>query len=238
MRKHFNIALIMIMLCLVVVSAQEADIRFFHERNTNLTIFEKCRVDGFICDVSYSCDLTILDPSQVLVVDQVSMTDEGVYQTFNLTANQSEINGVHEATVDCTNTTFSGSNTFNYEITPSGSAPVTQSQSLILIAAVSLLILVSLFFGFLGFKSTNTTIMLSFISFAVLIMVFTLGLIVNVVELSFGTFLEVVGNFSTVYILFTVLLSVAALGLIMYIIVVVLNYYWTLRGMKDTISVR
>lgn len=238
MKRLFTLTLVMIMMSLVIVSAQQEEIRFRHPLGTNLTIFEKCRVNGAICDNTYVCNLTILSPSQTLVVDTETMTDLGVYQQFNLTEDQTEPNGEYEATVDCTNTTLSGSNTFFYEITPNGSAPVTQGQGLVLLGSVFLLIIVALFVGFLGFRSNNTTIQLSFIAFSIILSVFTLGLIVNVIQLSFGTFSEIVGNFSTVYTLFTVLLGIGAIGLIIYIIIVALNYYWALRGMKDTISIQ
>lgn len=238
MNKLYITLSLLLIFSFVTVSAQQEDIRFYHEKETNLTIYEKCRVDGMICDSGYICSLTILSPSQVLILDNETMLGDGTYRNFSLNTSQTDTNGIYESTTDCTNGTSAGSDTFFYQITPDGSAPIDEGQGLILIGSIILLMVISSFFGFLGFKSNSTTIMLSFMSFSVLLMIFTLGLIVNVVQLSFGTFGEIIGNYSAIYILFTVLLSVGALGLILYIVVVALNYYWILRGMKDTISIR
>lgn len=238
MKLTYLISIVLLVFSISLISAQQEDIRFYHEIDTNLTIFEKCRIDGGICDATYTCSLTVLSPSQELIIDNQTMAGEGTYRTFTLNTTQTEVNGLYESTVDCTNSTNSGSDTFFYEITPNGSPPIDEGQGLILFGSIILLIIIASFFGLLGFKSKSVTVMLSFLSFSVLIMVFTLGFIVNTIELSFGTFSEIIGSSSSIYLLFTILLSVGALGLILYLVVVALNYYWGLRGMTDTVSVQ
>lgn len=237
MDKIHIITFLILIFSFTVVSAQQEDIRFYHERSTNLTIYEKCRIDGAVCDATFTCRLTILTPSQTLAVDNETMLDGGVYWNFTLNDTNTSVNGVYEATIDCSNSTDAGSDTFFYQITPDGSAPIDQGQGLILLGSIILLTIISLFFGFLGFRSKNVTIMLSFLSFSLLIIIFTLGLIVNVVELSFGTYGGIIGNYSTIFTLFTVLLSIGGIGLLLYLVYVALLYYWNLRGMTDTVSI-
>ncbi len=236
--KNILFLSLIIILSLSTVIAQQEDIRFYHPKSTNLTIFEKCRVDGAICDNSFSCNLTVLSPSQVVTIDNVAMSGDGIYRNFSMLEGNQSVNGIYEATIDCSNTTFSGSNTFFYEITPNGSKPIDEGQGLILLGSIFFLIIISCSVGFMGIKSTNTTVSISFLAFSTLIMVFTLGLILNVLELSMGTFSEIIGNYSTIYVLFTTLLIAGGIGLIAYIIVVALNFYWNLRGLKDNISVQ
>lgn len=221
-----------------IVYAQQEDIRFYHPQSTNLTIYEKCRVDGSICDSSYDCNLTILSPFQVLIIDNVAMLGNGIYRNFTMTDENQSANGIYESTVDCTNGSFSGSNTFFYMITPNGSKPIDEGQGLIILGSIFFLIIISCSIGFMGIRSTNTTVSISFLAFSTLIMVFTLGLILNVIELSFGTFSDIINNYSTIYVLFTTLLIAGAIGLITYIIYVALNFYWELRGLKDNFSVK
>ncbi len=220
-----------------MVSAQQEDIRFYHEINTNLTIYEKCRVDGAVCDSSYSCSISLLSPDQTLILDNETMLGTGVYRNFSINNTLTIPNGVYETTVDCTNITNSGSNTFFYQITPNGSQPIDTGQGLILAGAIAILILLSLFSGYLGFKSTNTTIMLSFLAFSILLSVFSLGFVLNIIESSFGTFSGIINNYSTIYIVFTVLIIAGSVGLMLYIIYIALLYYWNLRGMQDTFSI-
>ncbi len=229
---------LIILSSLSMVAAQQEDVRFYHERNTNLTIFEKCRVDGAICDASYLCNMSVLSPSQTLTIDNVEMSGTGIYRNFTLTSENQSVNGIYEATVDCTNSTNSGSNSFFYQVTPNGSKPLDEAQGLVMLGSILFLIIISSAVGFMGIKSTNTTVSLAFLGFSALIMVFTLGLILNVIEVSFGTFTQIISNYSTIYVLFTVLLTVGAIGLIVYSIVVALNMYWQFRGLKDIISVR
>ncbi len=236
--KTSVILLLIVILGMSSVYAQQEDIRFYHPRSTNLTIYEKCRVDGAICDNSYSCNLTILSPSQILLVDNVGMLGDSVYRNFSMTEDNQSVNGIYEATIDCSNSSLSGSNTFFYEITPNGSKPIDEGQGLILLGSILFLIIISCSVGFMGIKSTNTTVSISFLSFSTLLMVFTIGLILNVLELSFGTFSDIISNYSTIYVLFTTLLIAGAMGLIVYIIYVALNMYWKFRGLKDNFSIQ
>ncbi len=236
--KNILFLSLIILLSITTVYAQQEDIRFYHPRSTNLTIYEKCRVDGGICDDTFSCNLTILSPTQTLTIDNVGMLGDGVYRNFSMTQGNQSNNGIYEATIDCSNSTSSGSNTFSYQITPNGSKPIDEGQGLILLGAIFFLIIISCSVGFMGIKSTNTTVSISFLAFCTLIMVFTLGLILNIIELSFGTFSQIIGNYSTIYVLFTTLLIAGGIGLIVYIIVVALNFYWRLRGLKDEFSVK
>lgn len=240
-KKVFSMLIFIVLLLnlnFVLAQTEDLPIRFYHEIETNLTISETCRVDGAICDASYSCDLSVLDPNQDTVLDTITMLNGGTYWNFTLNETQTTPNGIYTATVDCTNSTLAGSNTFYYQVTPDGSKPIDTGQSLVLIVALSILIIIALAIGFLGFKSTNTTIMLTFLSFAVLLIIFALGFMLNVIELSFGTFSTIINNYSTIYILFTSLIAAGAIGLILYLVFVALNYYWQLRGMKDTFRIK
>lgn len=223
----------------ILAQTEDQEIRFYHEFETNLTIYETCRVEGAVCDSAFTCFLSVLDPSQNQIVENQTMLGSGSSQVnFSLNESQSNPNGIYSATVDCNNVTNAGSNTFFYQVTPDGSKPIDTGQSLVLIVAMSILIIIALAIGFLGFRSTNPTIMLSLMAFSVLLIIFALGFALNVIELSFGTFSTIISNYSSIYVLFTVLITVGAVALIIYLIVISLNYYWQMRGMKDTFGVK
>ncbi len=219
-----------------LVSAQQDDIRFYHQINTNLSIFEKCRVEGAICGTDFFCNITVLSPNQILIVDNQLMTRGDIYYNYSLNTTQSPMNGPYETTVDCNNVTSAGTNTFFYEVTPNGSQPMETSQGIIVFIAIILISLISLLCVYLSIKINNGWASLAFISFAVILMVFSFGMILNVLELSFGTFGTIIGNYSALYVTFIALIGVGVISLIIYLIVFALNEYWKSRGLIDEVG--
>ena len=224
---------LLLLLIIPIVVAQQESIRFYHETGINLTIYEKCRIDGATCDSDFNCSITVLSPDQALIINNQTMDGPAVYYNFTLNKTQTSDNGIHEATIDCTNGTSSGSNTFFYQNTPNGSVPIDEGQSLIIFGGVFLVIIISFCIGWMGFRLQNGAVWLSLISFSVLLFVFALGMITNIFQLSFGTFGAISDNFSSIYILFTILVGVGAFALIVWLIVFSLKLYWQNRGMVD-----
>ena len=237
--KTFTVLLLFIFVFLSInlISAQQENIRFYHELGTNLSVFEKCRIDGAICDSGFSCNLTVLSPSQALVKDNFPMVRGDIYYNATLNITETIPNGIYEATVDCTNTTSSGSNTFFYQVTPNGSQPMSTTQGILLFLGILLIISIAVLSAFLSYKLSNGFVSLAFIAFAVILMFFAFGMILNIFELSFGTFSTVISNYSVLYITFIALLGVGVIGLIIYLIVFALNLYWQSRGMIDEVGI-
>jgi len=222
-----------LMLILPLALSEERNIRFYHPIGENLTFFEKCRVDGGICDTSYTCNASVLSSDQNLIVNNENMTRGDIYYLLNLNDSITTPNGIYEATVDCTNTTFSGSNTFYYSITPNGSPPIDEGQSIMALIGMALLIIISLYLGYLGMKSTNGIVSLGLVSFSIIVMVFSIGMIVNFFELSFGTFGTFIENYSSVYIALMILGGTALIGLIVWLVVFALRLYWKDKGIVE-----
>lgn len=233
MKKLIILLFLVFLLNITLISAQQEEIRFYHERNTNLTIYEKCRIKGEGCDANFGCNVTVLDPSQVVRINNQNMSRGEVYYNFTTSGVDVNVNGVYETTVDCANTTDFGSNTFFFQVTPNGSAPIDQGQSIILFGGIILLIIIAVFIGWLGFRTDNGVVSISLLAFAILILVFGLGMILNVFELSFGTFGDIVSNYSTIYVLFIILVGVGILGLIVWLIYLVVQWFWKKRGLID-----
>ena len=229
----FMLVMIVSIMSFSLTQAVEVQIKFFHPINTNLTISETCRVNGAICGTSFTCNITVLDPiNRSRIVDNQLMTFDSPYYTFNLNESQTSLNGVYESTVDCTNTTLSGGNTFFYELTPNGSPPIDTGQGFLIISGILALIVISIFLAFLGVRSNNVSIHLGFIFLSVILLVYTVGLVFNTIALSFGTFGGIVSNFSTVYVLFVTLLGMGVLGLIIFILVLALRKFSEMRGLR------
>ena len=235
-QKLFLLLLVSLFLITPTIISQQENTRFYHERGTNLTIFEKCRIDGAICDSGYTCNLTTLHPNQTLIVDARPMVRGITYYNLTLNGTQLPVNGFYENTIDCGNGTSSGSNTFFFQATPNGSKPFDEAQGLIIIISMIIILLGSCFAGFLGVKIKNPIVSISLISFSVLLMVFALGMTLNILELSFGTFSGIINSYSSLYVLFTVLVTVGALSLIVWLVKIALELWWKSRGMTDGIE--
>lgn len=233
MRKLLLATFVLLLFFSPVISAQSTDVRFYHETGTNLTIFEKCRIDGSPCDAAFTCTATVLSPEQRLIINNEAMEGPGVYYNITLNGTQTNLNGLHETTVDCTNGTNSGSDTFFYENTPNGSAPIDEGQSILLLGGLILLAVFAIAMGWVGFRLNNGAVGLTLISFSVLILVFSVGMITNIYQLSFGTFGEITDNYSAVFVVLIILATMGALGLILWLIVFALKLYWKNRGLTD-----
>ncbi len=215
------------------IISQQEDIRFYAERGQNLTVFEKCRIDGAICTSDFTCNLTVLHPNQTLIIDADSMIRGITYYNLTLNGSQVHVDGVYENTVDCGNGSVFGSSTFFFQATPDGSIPFDEAQGLIIIVSMFIIIIVSCFAGFLGVKIKNPIVSISLLSFAVLLLVFALGMTLNILELSFGTFSGIINSYSSLYILFTVLVMVGGVSLIVWLVKIALELWWSSRGMID-----
>ncbi len=227
------ICIFLVSLNFIGAADAEEEVRFNAPQSQNLSVCEKCRFEGAVCDTSYSCNITILFPNQTFLLNQQSMIVNGSYFCYNINASQTSVNGVYESTIDCSNVTLSGSNTFFYRITPEGSAPVSDGQGLVLLGSILLMLVVSGVMMFLGFRSTQPGAKLGFIGFSVLLLVFSIGFMLNIINLFFGTSQGVTSNYSVFYRVFVIILAAGATGLILYLIKVSLQAFHRSRGTID-----
>lgn len=233
MEKYKGLLLILFftILLLPIVVAEEQEVRFNAEQNQSLDILEKCRANGFDCAASYDCNFSSILPNQSLLISQVEMDRSGAFYNVTLLPGNQTTNGVYEATVDCSNSTHAGSNTFFYRVTPDGSAPISVGQGIVLIGAIFLMIIIAWLMAFLGLKSLNNTVKLSFIIFSVLLLVFSIGFSLNTLQLFMSTSDAIASNYSTLYVLFTVLLMTGGFALILYLVYVGVQAFYANRGL-------
>ena len=152
--KELKWSLVLFLLLLPLVSAadsQEVAIRFYAGSNqTNLTIKDTCSANGFPCDATFTCNVTVIKPNQNYLFQQQPMFKQGDIWNY-IQSNNSILPydlGVYEANVYCQNSTAAGENRFHYEITLNGRSP--PSSSVILGYTLIFIILISgLLFCFL-----------------------------------------------------------------------------------------
>lgn len=149
---HINkiILALVVLFILPLVMAQEIPT---YQQSTNVTLSVPCFINGDVCGVSVTCDASILNPEAVSLYNTESMTKVGTYYEINLTETDTSTVGQYELAISC----CQGGNCFdrqlNFQITPSGAAPLSTGQSGILFIVLAVIFFVSIIFFIFGFRS-------------------------------------------------------------------------------------
>ncbi len=173
--KYFFLILTILTSFLFINSISAEEFVFQANQSINFTI--PCTIDGFPCSTNARCNATIRDPSNIYLLNDVNMTNEGNGDfsspiTFNLL-------GTHSYKTSCVEGTQNGTDVGTILITPSGRT-FTESQG---IGAVGILIgvlLLSFIFLMIGFKLEENIrtmpIGFFFVIFALILGVYSLHL--------------------------------------------------------------
>ncbi len=72
-------------------------------------IFSCVDTNDFVCDASFSCNITVISPNSSILVDNVQATQQTNY--FNLTLPETDTMGIHSYNVFCSNVSNAGAAT-------------------------------------------------------------------------------------------------------------------------------
>ena len=79
-----------------------------------------CVVDGFFCDSSFVCNLTLTYPDGNVLIDNQLMTDSVSFRNFSITQVQNSQLGIIKAIQSCNNVSNAGAETYDVIITADG----------------------------------------------------------------------------------------------------------------------
>ena len=100
------ICLMMGIVLLTFVNAGDSD--YIGKQWEHISIIETCSDDGFQCDATYTCNITVVDPDHdVIVLNQAMTRNDTIY---NYTLTDTEELGIYKIKTYCGNVTFSGEN--------------------------------------------------------------------------------------------------------------------------------
>ncbi len=113
--KYFIFLFTLVLLTGSVV-AEDPSFQF----NTEFDLKRPCFDNGFFCDAGFTCNITILDPDGVAIIDNQIMDNQGSFR--NITVSQSLNNqlGFLDVIESCSNATVGGPDTFRIAITGDG----------------------------------------------------------------------------------------------------------------------
>ena len=224
-KKFFIISTLLFLFMISFISAQE--IRFTGEQNTAINITETCSFEEAPCSASFSCNITIEDPAQNIIVLNEPMTREDSIYFYELNESSTTIIGVYEVKrVSCTDgSDNNGENSFFFRITNTGAEQITSGKGLTILGTFLILMLATVFFLTFGILTKNIPFKIFFVSLSILLMVTTIGFSVATVQQVLGAFEVLVSTYGRFYILLTTLLIGGGIGLLIYLIVMALKSF-------------
>lgn len=148
--KKINNWLIMVLLLLITISSASAMI---FQQNAGGDIKLSCINNNTYCNENTTCWITVFMPNNAVLVNQQNMTNQNNYHNYTLNSSQTSILGDYNLQVVCldNSTNETGYSSYVYKITPNGSEP-TSAQGSFSLGILFLIICLTFFFGFVGFK--------------------------------------------------------------------------------------
>ena len=121
----------------------------------------------------------------------------------------------------------------DFTITPTGyQASISQSMTMFILIGVLTLTIILLFI--FGISTRNIPSKIACLSLSVLLIVFTIGYILQIANINLGEFTSLTNGFTPLYVIFITLLIVGGLGIIIYLIVTVFqNFQKTRYGIGE-----
>lgn len=129
-----SIALVYVLIMPIMIAGQPA-----YKQGTPITLSVPCTFNGIICPSGTTCVATIIDPEQIIIINNQTMTRNNAVYEINLTANQTETNGEYQLAIACSYGGNSRTRFLNYYITPNGEIPTT-SKGILYVGILAVLV--------------------------------------------------------------------------------------------------
>ncbi len=195
---------------LFLQTASAVDIEFTAERNTAVDIIEKCSIGDYPCSDSFSCNATIQNSIQEILVLNQNMTRNNTFYNYTLSPSQTSELGLYKADTFCSDGNYNGTNEIWFMITPSGRDAPTSGESVALLIAVASMFLIAIFFFIIShtFKgdplapkgsslsSGNPATRFFFIALAVIIAIMSILFSTVILMQLFGGFETIIASYS------------------------------------------
>lgn len=215
---------VMLSLLLPLINAEESGGILIGKQNNIIILPQEC------ASCTYVKLTTITYPNMSQLSIQTNMVKDGTSYSynFNYTNQIGKYTYCMLGDVDGTNATVCK----DFDITPTGYEVSTQ-QTTIMFFIVGIVLIVGLLFFIFGIKSELPYIRIFCLSISVILIVFLVGYIMNIANITIGEFTDLTNGFTPIYIIFISLLSVGGFGLVVYLIIFGLQEFAKHRGFKD-----
>lgn len=178
MLDRLMIMIVMIFIVLPMVISQQPVIMSnpVFKQNTNITIPLPCTIGGTYCSVSAVCKTTIINPDNLILVNNYVMTHNNAVFEVNLTDTQTSEIGEYQFNVVCSDNGKNSSRFLTFQITPYGEE-LSVSNSMVYMGVLVLLFvfLVISIFSFFHFDNLLNRVSMIGISYLILIAITFVG---------------------------------------------------------------
>ena len=197
--------------------------------NQNVDLRFLCTLNGAIPSASTNYNITISYPNGTTYLNNVGTTAIG-NGAFNYTTNFSQI-GLYKVQMFCYNGTYSFADEGYYEVTNTGNKLDT-SKTIVIVMGLGIMLLIGILLFIFGIYAQGV-IKIFVIALSILLMFFSVGFTINILNIGLGEYSNLTNTFSSFYVLLTVLLVCAGIGLILWLIYFSLKAFSKSRGFED-----
>jgi sensor histidine kinase YesM len=197
--------------------------------NQNVELKFTCTLNNAIPSAGTNFNITISYPNGTTYINNKQATALG-NGAFSYLTNFS-ILGIYPVQTFCWDGTYSYSSTGTYEITNTG-YKLDTSKSIVIFIGLGIMLLIGILLFIFGIYSQGIIKLFS-ISLSILLIAFSFGYTINILDAGIGEFSGLIGSFNGLWFLFTVLLSVGGIGLVIFLIYVTFKSFSKTRGFED-----
>jgi len=171
-RNYLWLFALVIYLTIVIplASSQETQIPVYTQSEA-ITLNIPCTNNGNFCPSGTNCSATIINPEQLVLINDQAMSKSGSVYQISLNANETEVIGYYELSMTCTNGAVSRTRLLQFEITPNGERPTTAKG----ILYAGLIILLFALFAICVYYLVNSTDLIPRIASLVLAYLFLIA---------------------------------------------------------------
>lgn len=215
-----SIFLILFFLSFPLINAESFG---FFEKGNNITLFVQCQ------NATYLNISKIFTNKNIYVNSEKSATKS--VNSFNYTfLNSSEI-GTYFVNYHCDLNSIDTPASSYFVVNVSGYETGTP-QIFVMFFIIAIIFLIGLMMFIFGIKTEVLILKIFFLSLTVLMIVFLVGYILGIANITIGEFDDVLSGFTPLYVLFISSISVGGIGLVLYLIVFSLDAFRRKRGLK------
>lgn len=226
---YLGVALLTLLFCAGIVHGSN----YVYKSGQDIDLKVPCFNNGTYCSISTACNITIQYPNGSALIHNQVMDNQVSYYNYTIPRNYTGINGNYFSSMSCCGSSC-GYSTFTFDITPNGFNQTT-AQGINSLAYLIILVALTFFLGWLGFKLIDTEY---WWAFGILLLVLSLFLVVYDVWVGYEyqAILTGLGEANTMQVFFVILLVVIGAGMTVAVIVMLKNWSKLKGKIKEAIT--
>jgi len=163
----------LIFLLFVVVIINFVSATEVFRQNEEVNLIKSVRVNGGL-STDLLCNITVTNPNGLVIVEFSEMTNQTSFHNFTFPINNITELGIYDYDIYCTDGNLNATNSYQFDVTPSGKRFETSDAIIFAIIIVSMF-LVSLFFLYMARQTESDGIKLFFMLLSFVMVILTAG---------------------------------------------------------------